>query len=260
MTDNVKVLEKSVAILNIIGESKEPLGLAEISKLADMPKTTTRRILTTLVNFNFLEFDESQRYKLGLQILKLGTSMLNSSKLKDCVHDYAKVLRDKTNFTVFVGVLNGFEIIYIDKVAASITMTADVGYRAPAHCTAIGQVLLAHVAEETLDRLLLVNELVKKTEQTITDINQLKSRLRQVREQGYAIDEREHKNEIRCIASPIKDHTGKAVAAISVSSVLSLYDENRMEEYITNIKATAKAISQRLGYTDDTNFEGSGVL
>jgi DNA-binding IclR family transcriptional regulator len=252
MVDNVKVLEKSIVILNTLGESTgRDFSLAEISRLTEMPKTTTRRILNTLVNYNYLEYDEnSQKYRLGLQVLKLGVSMLNDFRLKDYIQEYSVMLRDLTNCTVFVGILNGFEVIYVEKVPASITMTADIGYRVPAHCTAMGQVLLSQLDEATLDRLLSENTLVKKTDFTLTDVGMFKDRVRRVREQGYAIDEREHRNEIRCIAAPIKDHTGKAVAAISISNVVTLFDEKRKDQYIEQVIAIAKSISERLGCLD----------
>jgi len=247
MSERVKVIEKGLLLLNVIGNSQEPLSLAEITKETGVPKTTTRRILSTLVDYNYLEYDANQKYKLGMQILKLGISMLNRNKIKTYAREYAKQLRDKTNLTVFVGVLDGFEIIYIEKVSANITMVADVGYRAPAYCTAIGQVFLSDLREEDLEKLLGNNELIARTDRTITDRTVLKEKLQEIKRQGYAIDEREHRDEIRCIAAPIKDHTGKTVAAISVSSVVSLYDENKMSEYINHVKETASQISERLG-------------
>jgi DNA-binding IclR family transcriptional regulator len=148
------------------------------------------------------------------------------------------------------------EIVYIDKVEldhnpGGLRMASRVGLRNPAHSSAVGKVLLSHLSEEELDHLIKNKGLPKRTENTITDSIQLEEHLKAVRTQGYAIDDEENERGIRCIAAPIYNEVGKAVAAVSISGPAFRITKKVIQEILKKeVMETAFKISQRLGFKE----------
>jgi DNA-binding IclR family transcriptional regulator len=129
-------------------------------------------------------------------------------------------------------------------------MASRIGLRNPAHSSAVGKVLLSHLPEEELDNLIKEKGLPKRTENTITDPVQLKEHLKMVRTQGYAVDDEENERGIRCLAAPIYNEAGKAVAAISISAPAFRVTKKVIQETLKKeVMETAFKISQRLGFT-----------
>ena len=147
------------------------------------------------------------------------------------------------------------EIVYIDKVEldhnpSGLRMASRVGLRNTAHSSAVGKILLSHLADEELNNLIKEKGLPKRTENTLTDPVQLKDHLRAVRTQGYAVDDEENERGIRCVAAPIYNETGKAVAAISISAPAFRVTKKVIQETLKKeVMETAFKISQRLGFS-----------
>ncbi len=147
------------------------------------------------------------------------------------------------------------EIVYIDKVEldhnpSGLRMASRVGLRNPAHSSAVGKVLLSHLPEEELNGLIKEKGLPKRTENTITDLVQLKEHLKAVRNQGYAVDDEENEKGIRCVAAPIYNEVGRAVAAVSISGPAFQVTKKRVQETLKKeVMETASKISQRLGFS-----------
>ena len=153
------------------------------------------------------------------------------------------------------------EVVYIEKVefeqnSASLRMASRVGFRNPIHSCAVGKVLLADFSDEALDHFLTEKNLMKRTENTMTDPVQLKEHLKLVRKQGFGIDDEENEKGIRCVAAPIRNGAGKVVAAISISGPAFRVTKKVIQESLKKeVMETALKISQRLGFREGNEFK-----
>ena len=248
--DGVQSVYRSLLLLNYLGDAGKPLGLSELSRAVVLPKSTTKRLLSTLLQCEYIKYDaESEKYGLGSQVLRLGSSMLSSLELRNEARDVVLNLRELTGQTIFLAIPNKFEVIYIDKVAGDISMRASVGSRAQAHCTGIGKACLAYMPEETVDELLACNELNRMTPYTITDPSALKEELVRIRSRGYATDEKENREEIRCVAAPIMNYSSQVAGSISISGFVGSFTPQKALDSVPHLLQAANEISRRMGYS-----------
>jgi DNA-binding IclR family transcriptional regulator len=166
---------------------------------------------------------------------------------------YMEELCEKAKETVHLAVLKEGDIFYIDKIIGShrITIVTSVGLRLPSHLGGLGKSLLAFFPEEELDKIIKGRELVKFTKNTITDLDRLKIALKKVRENGFAIDNEEFEIGLTCVGVPIKDFTGKVVAAISISGPTLRMNKDMMPYYTKLALEAGKKISNVLGFKNN---------
>jgi len=247
----LKALDKSLAILEILSRENSPLSIAELSERLGIYPSTIHRILDTLRYWGYVEQDPvTQRYQLGLKVLELGTAKLQGMELVKEAASYLKELREQSNETVHLAVLDEGEVLYLDKEESpqSIRMVSRVGRRLPAHCTGLGKVLLANLDEEEQEKIIEEKGLPRFTESTITDKKKLREELSKVRHQGFAEDRGEHEQDVHCLAAPIKDHSGKVIAAISVSLPAFRMNASKRRKLKETLIQMGENISKRLGY------------
>jgi len=248
----VQSIERALTILEALSKEEKPLELKELAKKVKLHKTTTHRILKTLMERGYVEnIDSSGVYKLGLQVLKLSGSLLENIEVRREAKLLLEELRGKSGETVHLGILEDGEIVYIEKIEGTgpLHMASGVGKRVPLYCTALGKAILAYLEEKELNTLLKDIKLEPKTPNTITSIERLKEELIKIRALGYSIDNIENEEGIRCVGAPIFDSTGEVVAAISVSGAAFYLPIERIEKELGPlIKATAVEISKRLGW------------
>lgn len=216
----LRALDKSLIILEILSQENSPLSIAELSERLAMYPSTVHRILDTLRYWGYAEQDsDTQKYQLGLKVLELGMAKLRGMELVKEAVPYLKELRDQSNETVHLAILDEGEVLYLAKEESSqgIRMVSKVGKRVPVHCTALGKALLAYLEEKETEKILKEKGLPRFTDNTVTDEEEIKKELHKVKEQGFAQDREEYEKGVRCIAAPIKNHEGKVVAAISIS-------------------------------------------
>jgi len=254
-TNLVQTIERASSILDILGESSQGIALRELSAKIKLPKGTTHRLLSSLSYFGFVRQDPKTRnYFLGLKLVELGQVLLNQLDLRKEAEPFLRDLAERTKETVHLVILDRNEIVYIDKVEADqnqsgLRMASRVGLRNPAHSCAVGKVLLSYLSVEEVDRVIKEKGLAKRTENTITDPIQLMEHLKVVRAQGYAIDDEENEKGVRCVATPIFNEAGKAVAAISISTPVFLVTKKIVQDVLKKeVMETALKISQRLGF------------
>jgi DNA-binding IclR family transcriptional regulator len=199
---------------------------------------------------------KTRNYSLGFKLVELGNLLLGQLDLRKEAEPILMDLAERTKETVHMVFLDRNEIVYIDKVEldrhpSGLRMASRVGLRNPAHSCAVGKVLLAHLPAEELDRIIKEKGLPKRTDNTITDPIQLREHLKLVRTQGYAIDDEENEKGVRCIAAPVFDEGGKAVAAISISTLAFRVTKKVMQESLKKeVMEAALKISQRLGFRE----------
>ena len=247
----IKVLDKSLSILDTILQHGSPMNMTKISEKLGLYPSTIHRILDTLKHWGYVEQDpNTQKYQLGLKLLELGMAKLHQIDLVREVTPYLKELVKQCNETVHLGVLEEGEVLYLAKEESSqtIRMISYIGKRAPLHCTALGKVLLAYMSEEERKKILEEKELPRLTKNTITDKGELEKELDKIREQDFALDREENEKDVRCIGAPIRNYKGKVIAAISISSPIFRIDKNVQNNLKEALIKTTNKISKRLGY------------
>jgi DNA-binding IclR family transcriptional regulator len=220
-------------------------------------------MVLTLERAGFLKRNLSRgTYSLGLKLLELGAVALGSVELRARARPHLERLHRDTGLTVHLAILDAGEVVYIDKIEGdtAVRLYSQVGRRAPAHCTALGKALLAHMAQEKVCEILAVKGMRRYTPDTIVSVPAFVKELEIVRERGYAVDMREHEPLVHCVAAPIRDHTGSVVAALSVTIIAAEMSEDDLSHYAELVMAAAAAVSRDMGYYAEagTVCPGSG--
>ena len=247
----IKVLTKTFAVLDVLLEQRFPMSMSEISERLDFYPSTVHRILDTLKYGGYVEQNlNNQKYQLGLKLLELGMAKINQIDLVKEAKPFLRELAKKCDETVHLAILEDTNVLYLAKEESSqtIRMISYVGKRAPLHCTGLGKVLLANLPLQDRDKIIDRIELSRLTKNTITDKVKLCEELDMIKEKGFALDEEENENDVRCIAAPIRDYKGKVIAAISVSS--PVYRLNKIkQDYIKEALINASQdISSCIGF------------
>ena len=249
---NIRVLDRAIHVLSALSDGKLHT-LTHLSEEVGLNSSTAFRILSTLHYHNYVErHEQTGGYKLGLACLELARAYSESSDIRVTALPDLEALRDDTKETVHLAVFDRHEVVYLDKLPglhAIGIMSSQIGRRAPAYCTGLGKALLAYQDVEEVKAHFERNGFRRFTDTTIQSVEELAQQLEQIRQRGYSFDFGEHEPEVRCIAAPVFDINGRAIAAISVSgpsSRLDLLEENR--ELIARIWESAHSISAKLGY------------
>jgi IclR family pca regulon transcriptional regulator len=249
-------LERGLAILSAFGSDRSTIGVSELSRELGLTRSTAHRYIATLTSLGYLQQDaETKRYRLGPRVLDLGFAAINSMDIRDISLPHLQALTDATGFTANMAVLDGADVVYIERCRTSrsgqreIDLNLHVGSRLPAYCTAMGKALLAFVPAERLEGILDRVELVARGPNTITDRAALLAELERIRERGLAVNNEELAYGLRSIAVPVRDNAGAVVAAINLAVHRSLVS---MEDLVVRLspalKRTATEISARIGY------------
>ena len=218
-----------------------------MSRLLNTHKSSISRILRTLASEGFVEKNPlNSKYRLGLKLLELANQVLGRYELRDLAASHMEALAREIGEIVHLAVLDKADIVYLEKRGGGQTLTVatKVGGRNPAHASAMGKVLLSGLASEDLDDLLVWGTLVRLTPRTIVERGRLLKELRQVREQGFAVDDEESFPGIRCVAAPIRGMGDRVIAAISVTVPKQRMPRQRLEEIGKNVIAKARLISE----------------
>jgi DNA-binding IclR family transcriptional regulator len=249
---NVQSLERALTILNKLSDYPEGIQIARLSEQVGLSKSTVHRLLATLANMNYVVKDtDSDKYKLGLQILFLSRNILNNNDIVHTSKPYLEKLSREINETVHLCIEDRGEIVYIDKIESNqtIRMFSRVGNRAPMYCTAVGKILYSGMESEYFEELVSKVNFIAKTEATITSPEELREEIDKIKKQKYALDNIENEEGIRCIAAPIYNHIGKIIASFSVSGPSNRVTMDRINDIlIEKMRQTSLDISRNLGY------------
>jgi IclR family transcriptional regulator, KDG regulon repressor len=240
----------ALRLLKVFSEDEVEIGISTLAKRLGVAKSTVHRLATTLVAEGMLEQNpENGRYRLGLALFSLGGLVRRRMDVSNESKPHLFGLREKTNETVHLAVLDGTEIMYVYNLESrqAIRMRSDIGLRKPAYCTAEGQAILAWQPREVVERV-IAGGLTPRTPQTLTDPDRLRKTLVAVRQRRYAIDDEESEMGMRCIASPILNDSGEVVAAVGVAGPTSRLSKKAVLEFLPFVLEAADAISARLGH------------
>ena len=254
----MKSVKKAIEILEALAKRENGVGITQLSKQLDLPKSTIHQILSTLKSVRFAEQNpEDRKYHLGLRIFELGNIFQSQLQLRKIVHPYLYNLSGKTDETTYLVVLENDRIVYIDCVESTARLRAHplFGIRVPLHCTSLGKAIMAFLPEQKINEIIHENGLERFTDNTITDSQILKRELKEIRKRGYATDNMEHEEGIRCVGAPIRNHRKKVFAAISVSGPSQRFDPPRIQTMAKLVIEASEEISRKMGYKKQNMHE-----
>jgi IclR family transcriptional regulator, pca regulon regulatory protein len=244
----VQSLERGLAVVEAFSRERPSMTLAEVARETGLTRATARRLLFTLSALGYAASD-GKRFTLTPRVLDIGYAYLSSLDLTDIAQPEMELLVERTHESSSAAVLDGTDIVYVVRVPTKRIMTISLGLgsRLPAYTTSMGRVLLAALSSDRLDEHLARVKLAPLTERTITDEAALRAELERVRDQGWALVDQELEEGIRSVAAPLRDRTGRVVAALNVSSHAGRVDLATLHsEFLPALVETAARISERL--------------
>jgi IclR family KDG regulon transcriptional repressor len=259
MTDaTLSTVRNAARLLKAFLTREESIGVSELARRLGLGKSNVHRLLTTLVTEGLVEQDpRSGGYRLGIVMFELGEAV----KVHLDLHAAGPVLahlREQTGESSQVGVLDGDEVVYVDRLesAHSLRLFTETGRRVPAHCTSSGKILLAYRGEAERERFLAGAPLARLTPHTITDPGALRAELVTVRARGWAEAINERELGVASIAAPIRDVHGEVVAAISIGAPLARFGAVPRRRIARALVEAGEAVSRRLGWSPETAPRG----
>lgn len=250
-TYRVEALARGLAVLSRFDQTTRDLSLTEIAASTGLSKSTTFRILKTLEEAGYLaRHSGTQRYSPGLKVLELGFTALSNLGIRDAARPHLERLSQETGETASLSLLDGLEVVYIDRVRnrSIVGVVLGLGSRIPAHCASMGKAMLAHLPAEALATLLEGAPLIPCTPRSIVDTAAIQRELARIRRRGFALNEQELELGLRAVAAPIWDHNRQVVAAINTTgSVRTISRRRLIDELAPRVKAAAGQISRAIG-------------
>ncbi|WP_282936806.1 IclR family transcriptional regulator [Paenibacillus sp. RC67] len=247
----IQSLDRALRILDLFDEQESELKITEISRKMELHKSTVHSLLKTLQEHRYMEQNpETGKYRLGMKLLERGNLLLQHLDIRTLARTELLMLASATGQTAHLVIQEGREGVYIDKVEGprAVIRYSRIGRRIPLHCSSVGKVLAAFLPQAERDHLLQGYDFTVHTPRTITDKMMFIKELEQVKVDGYAIDNQENEPGVRCVAVPIRNHTGQVIAAVSISTLVSNVDDNELEAFISVLKSTGESISNQLGF------------
>lgn len=246
----VQLIDRLLDILELLSGEKDGLGVTEIGNRIGLHKSTVHRIVSAMAERGYIEKVPGRGvYKIGLKLVEISSVYLNNVELKTEARPYLHELTTKFGQPSHLAILDGSDAVYIDKVDTvnNIRLYSQIGRRIPVYCSALGKCLLSGLNNNEISEILSRCSFHKYTPKTL-DREVVLRQVMAVAAYGWAIDDEEHDEGIRCIASPVFDYRGKVVAAVSIagpSAVIALENDS---ETAKMVQEAALKISKRMGF------------
>lgn len=244
-------IDKAIQVLEAVCDSAEPVRFTDLVASLQLPKSTAHRLLTTLLDQGLVRYDrEEQRYSPGYRLLTLAQRTWSGLEIPRAAKDYMQRLLHEAGETVHLAVVDGNEIIYVDKLESpkTVRLYSAIGKRGPMYCTGVGKAILAYLSPERQNEVIAQTDFHRHTAHTLADARALRQALADIRVRGCALDMEEHEEGIRCVAAPIFNFRGDVVAGISVTSVASRMTNTRLQDLQPLVLDIARGISRELGF------------
>lgn len=242
-------LARGLAVINAFQERKRHLTIAQISHRTEIPRAAVRRCLYTLSQLGFVTSD-GRTYSLLPKVLTLGHAYLSSTPLAVTAQPILDRLSEQLHEACSMATLQGEEILYLARSATPqrlISVDLSVGSRLPAYCTSMGRILLAGLDDFALEDYLEHAELQVKTSRTVATVEGLKASIAEIRQQGWVVIDQELEVGLRSLAVPLKDSSGKVLAALNVGTHASRVSRQELENrFLPVLLAASEELSARL--------------
>lgn len=246
----VRVVDRVFDIIEQLAASNIPMSLSDVSKATGMSKSTVHRLLASMCARHYVEKNEDNTYSIGYKLMETVSLHINSLELLTEAKPFLSNLLRDLHLTAHMGVLDGCDVIYLEKldIYPNTMLYTQVGFRSPAYCSSMGKCLLSCLSGDELEEALYGCTFKKYTPNTITNIREFKKYLRDVRRQGWAMDDEEYQLGHRCIGAPVYDYRGTPVAAISASGSVRQLPDDILDSVIQEVKQAAADLSRKMGY------------
>jgi DNA-binding IclR family transcriptional regulator len=243
-------VEKTIQIIETMASAREPLRLADIALLVQMPASTALRMVNTLVQkgYAYQEAD-TLRYGLTLRLTQIGSQVNAHISIREIAHPVLVRLSQDFKESACLAIEEDMEVIYIDVVDGPdglLKITQRIGKRAPMHSTGVGKLLLTQYTPEKLALFMEKKGLLSLTPNTVASMEDLHKEIELIRQRGFALDDEECELGARCLAAPICNSEGRIVAAISLSGPVSRMNPKRITEITSSLVAAANEIASVL--------------
>jgi IclR family acetate operon transcriptional repressor len=248
---NVKALERAMVLLRTVADA-DALSLTDLSHRVGMPASTAHRLLVTLQNFGYLEFNEdSQLWTIGVEAFRIGGSFARRIKVVEAGRPLLRALMEETGETANMAIADDGDVVFVSQVETHEPIRAfhRPGTRAHMHASGIGKALLAHLDAEGLDAWMRRKGLPTYTENTIADPEALRREMAAIRARGWAIDNEERTLGMRCVAAPVYNAYGEAIAGISVSGPTVRLPDAVLTQHGVLVRRMADEITESIGGT-----------
>jgi DNA-binding IclR family transcriptional regulator len=246
----VQSLGRAFAILEEVARQREGIGLADLSKLVGLHNSTTFHLAKTMVSLGYLRQEkESKRYRVGRPLFALAASALDEIEMVNLATPVLEELSRETSESSHFAVRMGDAIVVIARTSGpgAFQLADHVGVVRPAHCTALGKIILASLRPDQLKRFLERVDLTPSTKKSITDIPVLLREIAEVRRSGIALDDGEFNPEVRCVAVPVTNFTGEIVGALGISAPIWRVSNQELQSRAKIVQAAASRLSAEFG-------------
>lgn len=247
----IQSVDRALQVLELLRENPRGLGVTEISIALKVAKSTAHRLLMSLEEHKYVQkFGKESTYRLGLKFIEMNYIVTKNLDVVELARPFIETLSAETGEIVHLVMLDGQEIVYIDKVenSSTIRIYSQVGRRAPLFCTAVGKAILAHLNENEAKQMISKIKFKRFTDYTLTSVESLENELVSIKTNAYSYDNEEHEMGIRCVGAPIFDHNGRPQYALSVTGPLDRMSDKILDHHIPLLKETVNKISRSLGY------------
>ena len=247
----VQVLDRALAALDVLANGSKECSLAELCSALKLHKSTVHRLMMVLERHRLVDKNpETGRYRLGLKLFEFGSKAIAAVDLRRHARPCLDRLQREFGETVFFCILDEGQVLYLEKVESQQSVRTDcmVGSRASAYCTALGKAMLAELSEAEISEIIRRWGLKPVTPNSITTPAALRSELKEIRARGYAIDNEEREEGLRCVGAAVRGHSGKLIAAISVSGPAFRLSPERIPVIGEALMRAANDLSAQFGY------------
>ena len=246
----IQVLDRALALLEVLAHQGPDLTLAQLSELLKLHKSTAHRLIMVLERHRLIEKNSNTgKYRLGLKLFELGTKAVGQLDLRDRARPFLERAVLETGETVHLCVYDDGEVVYLDKVepTRSVRLASSVGRRNPAYCTSVGKAIMAFLPEAQVELAAAKHGFRQLTRRTISNMLELKAELAKVRKLGYAMDNEENEEGVCCVGAPVWSFGPQPIAAISVSGPTFRVTPEKIPLVAQSVVAIAQGLSRQLG-------------
>ena len=244
----IQVADRLFGALELLAENGDA-GVMEVSTALGLNKSTAHRVLNSLIYMGYArQNEETGRYEPSLKVVDLANKVMKHVDIVQAVRPYLRKLMEMTDETVHFVERDGVDAVYIDKIESyryGIQMVSRIGSRIPLYCSGVGKAIAASLDEHEVEEIWIRSRIVPLTAHTFTDFEEFKKELAVIRARGYALDNEENENGVRCIAVSLKDYTGRVKYAFSISAPVSRMDDERIRQLAAYALEIKEQISEK---------------
>jgi IclR family transcriptional regulator, KDG regulon repressor len=245
----VQSLGRAFAILEEVARHRDGIGLADLSKLVGLHNSTAFHLVKTMVSLGYIRQEKDKRYRVGRPLFALAANCLDEIEMVNLATPVLEDLSRETGESGHFAVRMGDAVVVIARTSSpgAFQLTDRVGVTRPAHCTALGKMILASLQGDQLQRFLHRAELKPSTEKSITDPAVLLREIEEIRRSGIAFDDGEYNAEVRCVAVPVRDFTGQTIGALGISGPIWRLSIQALQSRAKIVQAAADRLSEAFG-------------